>query len=488
MAPGGTCVLLASYVVTQADVDAGQVVNVGTGDSDETPPTTDPHTDVVPQVPSLSVAKALTSNDDEDGSFSVTLNDTLNYTVTATNTGNVTLSNVVVSDSLTATSTACATVAPGGTCVLLASYVVTQADVDAGQVVNVGTGDSDETPPTTDPHTEVVPQVPSLSVVKALTSNDDEDGSFSVTLNDTLNYTVTVTNTGNVTLSNVVASDDLTATSTACATVAPGGTCVLLASYVVTQADVDAGQVVNVGTGDSDETPPTTDPHTEVVPQVPSLSVAKALTSNDDEDGSFSVTLNDTLNYSVTVTNTGNVTLSNVVASDDLTATSTACATVAPGGTCVLLASYVVTQADVDAGQVVNVGTGDSDETPPTTDPHTEVVPQVPSLSVAKALTSNDDEDGSFSVTLNDTLNYSVTVTNTGNVTLSNVVASDDLTATSTACATVAPGGTCVLLASYVVTQADVERGRWSTWARATVMRHRRRPTRTRKWCRRCRR
>ena len=158
---------------------------------------------------------------------------------------------------------------------------------------------------------------PSLSVAKALTSNDDEDGSFSVTLNDTLNYTVTVTNTGNVTLSNVVASDDLTATSTACATVAPGGTCVLLASYVVTQADVDAGQVVNVGTGDSDETPPTTDPHTEVVPQVPSLSVVKALTSNDDEDGSFSVTLNDTLNYTVTVTNTGNVTLSNVLVSDE---------------------------------------------------------------------------------------------------------------------------------------------------------------------------
>ena len=171
---------------------------------------------------------------------------------------------------------------------------------------------------------------------------------------------------------------------------------------MVTQADVDAGQVVNVGTGDSDETPPTTDPHTEVVPQVPSLSVAKALTSNDDEDGSFSVTLNDTLNYSVTVTNTGNVTLSNVVASDDLTATNTACATVAPGGTCVLLASYVVTQADVDAGQVVNVGTGDSDETPPTTDPHTEVVDALPDAvddsastvaetPVAGTVLSNDD-------------------------------------------------------------------------------------------------
>ena len=443
--PAGTTPVSNSAVVTAAEVPE--------------PILSPPVTTVVTATPALAVAKVLTGNADEDGSLTVSLNDTLTYTVTATNTGNVTLTNVVVSDSLTGDTTTCATVAPGATCVLTAAYTVTQADVDAGAVVNTGTADSDETDPVTDPHTEPVPQTLTLAVAKVLTGNADEDGSLTVSLNDTLTYTVTATNTGNVTLTNVVVSDSLTGDTTTCATVAPGATCVLTAAYTVTQADVDAGAVVNTGTADSDETDPVTDPHTEPVPQTLTLAVAKVLTGNADEDGSLTVSLNDTLTYTVTATNTGNVTLTNVVVSDSLTGDTTTCATVAPGATCVLTAAYTVTQADVDAGAVVNTGTADSDETDPVTDPHTEPVPQTLTLAVAKVLTGNADEDGSLTVSLNDTLTYTVTATNTGNVTLTNVVVSDSLTGDTTTCATVAPGATCVLTAAYTVTQADVDAG-----------------------------
>ena len=61
-----------------------------------------------------------------------------------------------------------------------------------------------------------------------------------------------------------------------------------------------------------------------------------------------------------------------------------------------------MSQADVDAGVINNIGTADSDETPPVDDPETVPVPQGADLGVDKVLTGNADEDGSGTVSLND--------------------------------------------------------------------------------------
>ncbi len=103
--------------------------------------------------------------------------------------------------------------------------------------------------------------LPSLAIVKTLDSNADEDTSTTVTLNDTLTYSVTVTNDGNTTLNNVVVSDALlTPNSNTCVTLAPSATCVLTGTHVVSQAESDAGTVDNTGSVTSTEVPgPTTD-------------------------------------------------------------------------------------------------------------------------------------------------------------------------------------------------------------------------------------
>jgi uncharacterized repeat protein (TIGR01451 family) len=94
-----------------------------------------------------------------------------------------------------------------------------------------------------------VAAVPSQSLVKALAGNADEDGSGAVSLNDTLTYRVTMSNTGNAPLANVVLNDSQTTpSSVTCANVLPAQTCVLQGSYRVTEADVRAGAVVNVAT------------------------------------------------------------------------------------------------------------------------------------------------------------------------------------------------------------------------------------------------
>ena len=466
VAPMGTCVLVGTYVVTNADVLAGNFSNTGTGDSDETAPVDDVVNTPVEGSPAITVAKALTNNADEDMSGTVTENDTLSFTITVTNSGNIPLNNMTASDpQLTPNSNNCGTVAPMGTCVLVGTYVVSNADVLAGSFSNTGTGDSDETGPVDDVVITPVQGSPALTVDKVLTNNADEDMSGTVTENDTLTFTVTVTNSGNIPLNNMTASDpQLTPNSNNCGTVAPMGTCVLVGTYVVTNADVLAGNFSNTGTGDSDETAPVDDVVNTPVEGSPAITVAKALTNNADEDMSGTITENDTLTFTITATNTGNVPLNNMTTSDPMITPNTInCGAVAPMGTCVLVGTYVVTAGDITNGSISNTGTGDSDETPPESD--TLITPTVgsPALTVDKALTNNADEDMSGSVTENDTLTFTITVTNSGNIDLNNMNASDpQLTPNSNNCGTVAPMGTCVLVGTYVVTNADVLAGNFS--------------------------
>ena len=85
------------HVVTAGNVSAGSIDNTATADSDQTGPTADTETVEVPE-PELSVDKAVPTNADEDSSGDVSAGDTLMYTVTATNDGTASLTNVVVSD------------------------------------------------------------------------------------------------------------------------------------------------------------------------------------------------------------------------------------------------------------------------------------------------------------------------------------------------------------------------------------------------------
>ena len=272
-------------------------------------------------------------------------------------------------------------------------------------------------------------------------------------------YTITVTNSGNIDQNNVVVTDNLITPSTnTCATVAVGGTCTLTGDYVVTMSD-EGTDIVNTASAQSDEvtTPVTDTVTTPVVPAAPALGIVKALSANADEDGSTTVSIGDTLSYTITVTNTGNLDQNNVVVTDNLITPSTnTCATVAVGGTCVLTGDYVVTMSD-EGSDIVNTASAESDEvtTPVTDTVTTPVVPAAPALGIVKALSANADEDGSTTVSIGDTLTYTITVTNSGNIDQNNVVVTDNLITPSTnTCTTVAVGGTCTLTGDYTVTMA----------------------------------
>jgi uncharacterized repeat protein (TIGR01451 family) len=164
--------------------------------------------------------------------------DTVTWTLTATNTGNVTLTGLSLSDSLTrqddaATSLTLASgpsldsgstsLAPGEAAVYSASYVLTQADIDAGGVANTATATASSPTATADvsdtsddgvtgvgdtgadPTLTSVTAAPALTVTKTVDDTSLADG---VRVDDLLVYTITVKNTGNVTLSDITLVDD----------------------------------------------------------------------------------------------------------------------------------------------------------------------------------------------------------------------------------------------------------------------------------------
>ena len=66
---------------------------------------------------------------------------------------------------------------------------------------------------------------------------------------DVLTYDLVVTNNGNVTLTNIIVSDPIaTVTGSPIATLAPGASMTLTASYTATQNDLNAGSVYNTAT------------------------------------------------------------------------------------------------------------------------------------------------------------------------------------------------------------------------------------------------
>ncbi|MGH9379949.1 MAG: DUF7507 domain-containing protein [Thermoanaerobaculia bacterium] len=104
----------------------------------------------------------------------LTVGSTIEYTFVVTNTGNVTLSNITITDPLDGLSPiSCpgTTLAPGAEMTCTATYTVTQQDVDAGVVQNTATVTGQTPgggPPATGTDTTQFPPVPPVPAVPPL--------------------------------------------------------------------------------------------------------------------------------------------------------------------------------------------------------------------------------------------------------------------------------------------------------------------------------
>jgi uncharacterized repeat protein (TIGR01451 family) len=319
------------------------------------------------------------------------------YAFVVTNTGTLALSNVSVSDAFTSGGTGsmsaitcqAATLAPGASTTCTATYVVSQADVDAGQVTNTavasGTPPGNTTLTTSPPSTATVTAVaaPGLSVVKSAS-----EASVSQ-VGDTIDYRFQVTNTGNVTLSNVNVVDTQLApagpltSGPACPSgvLAPRASETCTATYTVSQGDLDNGTVndsaVAHATPPGSTTPVVSTPSAASVPAVP----LPALTMVKSANRATVSAAGQVIGYRFLTTNTGNVTLRHVRVVDGMAGLSPiSCPTdtLAPSASETCTATYTVTQADIDAGALSNTAVSvarSPQSTPVTSDPSKATVP-----------------------------------------------------------------------------------------------------------------
>ena len=449
LAPGDHTTGQATHTVTQADVDAGQIVNVadvvGTAPNSAQVTDQDTATVTIDQTATISLIKNGIFVDDGDGVAEV--GEQILYAFTVQNTGNVTLKDVTVTDPLVVMTGGPATLAPGAvdSSTFRGSYAITQDDIDAGVVNNTATAtgyDPGDSPVVaTDGHSQPLPCAAAITLQKTAVG-----GPFAV--GETITYTFKITNTGNVTVDSLVISDPLVGLSAItgyATTLAPGEHTTGSATYVVKQADVDAGVLDNTATAEGDD--PNDDPVTaedsESVPFAadPSIDLVKT----PDYDTPLNV--DDVITYDYTVTNDGNVTLTNIVLEDNVLGTiDLGAATLAPGESTTGQATHTVTQADVDAGQIVNVAdvTGTAPDSTQVTDQDTATVmiPQEPALAIEKT-----GDGGPISV--GETVNYTITVSNTGNLTLHNVTLTDPMLGLTQDLGTLPPGDVRTTNATY---------------------------------------
>lgn len=465
LAPGASCVLEGTYTVTAADILAGMVMNVATGDSDETTPIDDDITLPVPTSLIDITKQAPTLLTDNDGSGDMSAGDVIEYTIIVTNTGDANLTNVVVNDPLlTPPSMTCPLLGPSQQCILTGTYIIQSSDLMAGSIENIASGNSTQTSEVMDT-VEIDLPLPALTIVKTPPINGDQDISNDVSLGDILTYTITATNTGTATLTNVNITDNLITQvggTSPCAVVLPGEVCTFIGEYEITLADIDLGeiqQITNVASVSSDQTSEVADSTTIAVPN-PNLEIDKSAgVLSGDLDGSGDISLFDEITYTIVIANTGNANLVGIRIVDPfLTPSIATCDLIAPGETCTLVGVHIVTADDLANGSFTNSAIGTSTIPPLEMMDTSAITIPSPSHSMSKSppilLT---DSDGSMDISAGDELQYTITVVNTGTANLTNVVITDLLLTPSTnTCPLVPVGESCELVGTYIVQPSDL--------------------------------
>ncbi|MDR4060517.1 MAG: Ig-like domain-containing protein [Slackia sp.] len=497
LAPGASATVNYVYTVTEADVLAGNVRNNATatgtpnggGTLDVTPGTTTDPTG--PAAGHITVVKTTTSTPENGKAYQ--LGEKIVYSIHVVNDGNLTASNVKVSDANADNfgEKVIESLAPGASEDFEATHTVTEADVLAGTVTNVATAKG--TSP--DPNAPEVPVTPGtkdeptdtpnahITIVKHAEQNGSgEAGAFK--LGETIEYAITVTNTGNLTATGVKVSDanaDNFGEKTI-ESLAPGASETFTASHTVTEADVLAGKVNNVATAKgtspdpiAPEVPVTPGEDTKIVDPVnTTLTVAKQAAAPANGEA---YQLGEEVVYTISVTNSGNVAYSNVKVSDAQTGLNEVIGTLAVGETKTYEAKHVITEQDIVAGVYVNTATAKADpifdgngashtpqgEATETIGANTDkpLVPGSANLAVEKVVTNEGTgESGAFK--LGDTIEYKITVTNNGTLTAKGFKVIDN-NADGFEPVTIdelAPGATTdAISAKHVVTSDDILAG-----------------------------
>nr|WP_254259427.1 SdrD B-like domain-containing protein [Leucobacter chinensis] len=477
--PGQSVTATASLNVTQAHLDSGSLTNTATVQSKSPAGDTVSDVDTITarftQTPEVSLTKESALSAD-GGSIT--------YTMTARNSGNVTLTDVTVSDELEGLSGLEVawpgdegTLAPGEVVVATATLSITQQHRDEGTVTNtahvtavgVTTAVNDEASVTT-----LIPGAAALALEKEAAIVGGKDPADAVA-GDTAEFSFALTNSGSLTLRDVTITDALAGLSEVTygewpdaarpGVLAPGDTVTATATLKLTQQHIDRGLLTNraeaTGLSLSGDAEANTAAEASLTfDALPLVSLSK----HAEVLGEGIV--GDTVRYDFEITNAGKSTLHDITLYDELEGLGEITfaewpetkGTLLPGESVTAFAEIDITQSHVDLGKLVNtasvVATHDGGEVTDTAEASVTLV-QAPGLSLIKRAELNAAETE---------ITYEIEAHNSGNVTLSNVSLVDTLPGLSEletvwpgAEGTLAPGETVQATATLSIT--DEHRG-----------------------------
>ena len=390
---------------------------------------------------------------------------TITYTVTVENTGNVPLENLVVTDTMTGANGqitfnasensgvtydaaknqfTIASLAVGEEKEITYTYVVQTSD-EGNQLSNKveALGETKEI--------TVTVEKQSVALTKTVSKSQAEIG-------DVLTYIISVTNTGNVTLTDVAITDTMTGADIAdivlgensanvtynngvftVAALAVDATETITYTYTVTEAD--AGKTIsNAVVNELDDDEEDNETETKVEDPVEKVTMSKSVKvlksgATAAEEITAPVQVGDVLVYTITVKNTGNVTQTGLKIEDSLAGITYTgsdanvtydaanrvftVASLAPEATQTI--EYTYTVAAADAGKTITNGVTVNVPDETDGDDETETKVEKQSVALTKTVSKSQAEIG-------DVLTYTITVTNTGNVALTNVAIKDTMT------------------------------------------------------------
>lgn len=555
LGPDETWIYTADYIITQSDIDNGQVLNQATASADVQgqPGATvsdlsddNSHTEDDPTViglihclPGISVVKTGDAQDATGGAGC----DLIQYTFEVVNPSVLhILENVVLTDPLlggviagpdSGDTSNDGFLDPDETWIYTAQYNITQTDINNGQVINQATVSADiqGQPGETvadlsddNSHLEDDPTVtsliacqnPSIGLIKeSLVIDANMDGCL-----ETVEYTFTITNTGDVDLKEVVLEDDLFGGEI------PGPiagvdenndgilsvdeTWTYVANHPITQQNIDDGFIINQATvnaltlvdvpvqdlsdNDSlfeDEPTRTEIPNDSCTDGGDKIGLIKTgILIDVNGDGCLESIL-----YTFTVTNTGTSDLDAVVLDDPLLGGQISGPVdgtdqnndgiLSIGESWTFEANYPLTQADIDNGSVQNqasvsaepVGLNNvvsdlSDDNSMVEDDPTEVsIPAdaCPFVSEGLGLLKQGTLVDTNGDQCFDSVGYSFTVTNMGSVDLDSVVLEDPMLGGALAGPVagsdidsdnvLSVGESWTYVSTYNLTQADIDNG-----------------------------
>ena len=334
----------------------------------------------------LSIVKEVISTDaNEDGKYD--LGETITYKITVSNIGNTKLSDLKISDTINDKENITTMLNVDENDALIRkidniaeysfdleageetffeySYTVKEEDIIEGVVQNSATVTNNKVEETTTITTETEEINADYEVTKVADKKEN------VKAGDVVTYTITVKNTGNVTLNDVKVDDDMINLHEVVNGLAPNAETSFTGTYTVKQQDIDDQKVITniVTVGEkttTEEITPEPENKDYTVEKTAVVTRNGVEVTDKDENGNIIVKAGDKVNYTITVTNTGNVTLKGLKLTDEmLEITEQELEDIEVGGSTSVTGTHTVKQDEIDAQEpIVNTAiVGDKKDT-----------------------------------------------------------------------------------------------------------------------------